>query len=122
MADIKEIREAIDQHLALHVASLAAKSDADTIDIATREAIDKANAAFETSTVKAQKTMTTAVETAERKRGNLVTVEQEKMGTAQAAVVDAEQASIDYRFKVKEDLNIELPVYGKSSSGGHTRL
>lgn len=122
MADIQAIRNAIDEHLALHVAMLGAKSDADTIGQETSEAIAKAKSAFDAANTRAQKTFNTSVDTAKTKRDELVTAEEEKVVLAHTAVVSAEEACSSFRVKVKEDQKIDLPDYGKATSGGHTRL
>lgn len=122
MADIQAIREAIDEHLALHVAMLGAKADADAVGVATGETIEKAKSAFDAANARAQKTFNTSVATATTKRDKAVADEEEKVVSAQTAFRSSEEACSAYRVKVKEDLNIDLPDYGKTTSGGHTRL
>ena len=122
MADIQAIRNAIDEHLDLHVAMLGAKADAEAVGIATSEKIEKAKSAFEVANSKAQRAFNTSVKTAGVKRDKVVASEEEQLVSAQAMATDAEAACDVYRVKVKEDLNIDLPDYGRATSGGHTRL
>ena len=122
MADIEAIRKAIDEHLALYVVALGTKADADVAVVDAKESYDQAEVASVAAIGKATRVHKAALEKAEEDRDKVAKVEYAKVEAAQAIFIEAEKASEAFRVKVKEELGVELPTYGKATSGGSTRL
>ncbi len=121
MATIEQIRETIDQHLALHVVVLGAQADLTKANTDAREALESANNAFNTAEAKAKKALEDAMAKAIAVFDAIERGGEDHQTAAQLKLEAAMEAFDAYREKAKEE-GIELPRYDAPIGGGHTRL
>ena len=122
MLEALELREAYDAHLTLYLATVGARAELDNVTAEVSVTNHKISATENAAIARAKKVFDTAVEKIVTAKDEARSEETQKMAVAENKAKEAQDTETAFRNKMKEDHNVDLPVYSGAVGGGSTRL